>query len=362
MARLLIVDDSALMRRILREILLEGGEHEIRTACDGEDALRQLAEWNPDLVTLDINMPQMDGLTCLARIMTDHPRPVVMVSSLTAQGALSTLEALQMGAVDFVTKPSGTVSLDIRRVKEELRAKVKAALGARARRSSGGAPRQPVAASVAQAPASMKGTGAQGEGKPGLVMIGSSTGGPQTLELILPLLPADFPLSVLVAQHMPGGFTRALAERLNAACQLKVGELSMAQPLRAGQVWIARGDADVTLSKRGRELWAVPTPYAPQYLWHPSVERMVESALGQCQPSELIGVQLTGMGHDGAEALAQLHRRGGRTIAEAEHSCVVYGMPRALVEKRGASVVLGADKVAAQLVTWARAQESRWAS
>jgi two-component system chemotaxis response regulator CheB len=192
--------------------------------------------------------------------------------------------------------------------------------------------------------------------------VGSSTGGPQTLEEILPYLPRGFPLPVLVAQHMPAAFTCALSERLARCCALEVAELSRAQPLVPGKVFIARGDADVILSERSGQLWACPAPADAHFTWHPSIERMARSALEHLPPDRLVGVQLTGMGDDGAPAFAELHRRGGKTIAEAEATCVVYGMPRALVELGGATVVLPAQQVAAQLVTWSEARGCAWAS
>jgi two-component system chemotaxis response regulator CheB len=368
--RVLIVDDSALMRRVLCEILSPGHGFEPVTARDGEDALRLLPEVQPQVVTLDINMPVMDGLTCLSRIMTEHPVPVVMVSSLAQEGALATLEALAMGAVSYVTKPGGTVSVNIREVGDDIRASVKAATKARARPPRPLARTSPRAVPAPRAPArpvdppATRGpvSAARQPALLGLVLVGSSTGGPQTLEEILPYLPGGFPYPVLVAQHMPAAFTSALAERLNRCCALAVEELSRAQPLVPGKVLIARGEADAILSERAGQLWACPAPADAHYTWHPSVERMTRSALEHLPPAHLIGVELTGMGDDGASGMAELRRKGGRTIAEAEATCVVYGMPRALVELGGATVVLPCQRVAAQLVTWSEESERAWVS
>jgi two-component system chemotaxis response regulator CheB len=161
---------------------------------------------------------------------------------------------------------------------------------------------------------------------------------------------------------MPAAFTSALAERLNRCCALAVEELSRAQPLVVGKVFIARGEADTILSERAGQLWACPAPADAHYTWHPSVERMTRSALEHVPPARLIGVELTGMGDDGASAMAELRQKGGRTIAEAEATCVVYGMPRALVELGGATAVLPCQQVAAQLVTWSEESERAWAS
>ncbi|HHQ41378.1 MAG TPA: chemotaxis-specific protein-glutamate methyltransferase CheB [Chromatiales bacterium] len=354
--KVLVVDDSALMRKVLREILTAEPGFEVETARDGEDALERIRELDPDVVTLDINMPRMDGLTCLAHIMSESPRPVVMVSSLTEQGALATFEALELGAVDYVAKPGGTVSLNLREVADEIRAKVRAAAGARTRRRAGAAaaPARPAPARPARragARAAARRPAGRGDGT-GLVLVGVSTGGPGTLEVILTALPEDFPWPVLVAQHMPARFTRVFAERLDRRCALAVREVQRAMPLEPGQIAIAQGDADVLVQRRLGRTTAVTTDPDESLLWHPSVERMVRSALEACPPERLVGVQLTGMGYDGAEAMAELHRRGGRTIAESEESAVVFGMPRELIERGGADVVLPRERIAAQLCEW----------
>ncbi len=360
--KILVVDDSALMRKYLRQMLETQDDFEVHTARDGEDALRQIRELDPDVVTLDINMPVMDGLTCLSHIMTELPRPVVMVSSLTEKGALATFEALELGAVDYLPKPDGTVSLRIKDLTDELIAKVRAALRAKRRprrkikTRTGRRPAEPLGRNrVSQESATRPSMAGPAEGKAveGLVLIGVSTGGPRTLEEILPELPADFPLPVLVAQHMPGKFTRVFAERLNRQCALRVSEVGGPTPLEPGTVWIARGDADVVVSRRKDRLVALSVPADDRFLWHPSVERMVRSALDHVPPEHLIAVELTGMGNDGAEAMAEVHRRGGRTVAESEETAVVFGMPRELIELGGADAVLPADRIAEQLVEWA---------
>ncbi|NOY45849.1 MAG: chemotaxis-specific protein-glutamate methyltransferase CheB [Deltaproteobacteria bacterium] len=349
------------MRKYLRQMLETQDDFEVHTARDGEDALRQIREIDPDVVTLDINMPVMDGLTCLSHIMTEFPRPVVMVSSLTEKGALATFEALELGAVDYLPKPDGTVSLRIKNLTDELIAKVRAALRAKQRpprktkMGPRGRPKRPAAGRTSRERAA----GAEEAGPPdraapeGLVLIGVSTGGPRTLEEILPELPADFPLPVLVAQHMPGKFTRVFAERLNRQCALRVSEVGGPTPLEPGTVWIARGDADVVVSRRKDRLVGLSVPADDRFLWHPSVERMVRSAMDHVPPEHLIAVELTGMGNDGAEAMAEVHRRGGRTVAESEETAVVFGMPRELIELGGADAVLPADRIAGQLVEWA---------
>jgi two-component system chemotaxis response regulator CheB len=180
-----------------------------------------------------------------------------------------------------------------------------------------------------------------------------STGGPRTLEDILPLLPADFPWPVLVAQHMPASFTRPFAERLNNICALSVVEATSPVQLQVGTIYIGKGGADMVLVQRVGKLTVLAKPEDRKFLWHPSVELMGRSALEHCDPARVVGVMLTGMGYDGADAFTELKKRGGRTIAESQETAVVFGMPAELIERGGASLVLPADRIAAQLNVWA---------
>ena len=364
MIKLLVVDDSALMRRLLRETFEAEGDFEVQIARDAAEALAQVHRFAPQVVTLDINMPGMDGLDCLSRIMVEAPRPVVMVSSLTREGAETTLEALKLGAVDFVAKPEGTVSLSIDRIRPMLVAKVRAAAGARLRQSFrlkervrhriGGAQGR---AAVPAAPR----TAAFAPAEPsaaapieGLVVIGASTGGPTALETVLSGLPGDFPWPVLVAQHMPSGFTAAFARRLDAACALRVVEVASPMPVQPGSVYLGRGDADLIVGWRGAALVAISAPASPSYPWHPSVDRLVASARTHVEPSRMLGVLLTGMGRDGAGAMAALREHGGRTIAEDESTAVVWGMPGELVRVGGAEAVLPLPAIPATILRLVR--------
>jgi two-component system chemotaxis response regulator CheB len=354
MTKLLIVDDSALMRRQLATLFEGAGDFEIRQARNGREAVDENREFRPDVVTLDINMPEMDGITALSLIMAERPVPVVMVSSLTEKGALATFEALNLGAVDYVAKPGGTISLSIADIKNELVRKVRAAARARVKTKGSSARgltqrlREERAQSALRPVAVRRGVAGEG-----LVLIGVSTGGPRTLEDVLPLLPADFPWPVLVAQHMPASFTRPFAERLNDMCPLNVVEAAHPMPLEPGTVYIGKGGADMVLAKRGARLTVLPRPENREFLWHPSVELMGRSALEHCDPSRVVAVMLTGMGYDGADAFTEIKKRGGRTIAESEESAVVFGMPAELIERGGASVVLPSEKIAAQINLWA---------
>lgn len=350
MTRLLIVDDSALMRRLLADIFGEAGDFEIEIARGGAEALARLHDFAPDVITLDIQMPDMDGLAVLDRIMIERPTPVVMVSSLTQAGAEATLEAIALGAIDFIAKPRGAISLEIDAVAAPLIDKVRAAARARLSRaarltervrqrigSASGAARRSSRASTAHIASD------------GLVLIGTSTGGPPALDAVLGSLPADFPLPILVAQHMPASFTGPLARRLDRQCAIGVQEVSGTTPLLAGHAYIGRGDADVLVSRRGAALVAIPAPASADYRWHPSVDRMVASAMQQVAPEKLVGVLMTGMGADGAATMTDLMRAGGHVVAEAAETAVVWGMPGALVAADGASIVLPLDRIAEHL-------------
>jgi two-component system, chemotaxis family, protein-glutamate methylesterase/glutaminase len=363
--RLLIADDSALMRKLLEGIFTAEGDFDIRLARNGNEALELVRAFDPQVVTLDIQMPGMDGLTCLSRIMIEAPRPVGMISSLTAKGAEATLEAIELGAVDFIAKPSGAVSLEIDRLRPLLVEKVRAASSARIRRtlrltervrhqirSAGLASRpRPSRASPSRVAKTGKADMKPGSAMlPGLVLIGTSTGGPAALDTVLPQLPADFPWPILVAQHLPASFTGPFAKRLNRECHLDVVEVNQPMPLKPGTIYIGKGDADVMVAPRAAGVIAMPVPAKGSYLWHPSVERMVASALDHLEASHLVGVMMTGMGNDGAEAMKRLRLTGGHTIAEAESSAIVWGMPGELVKNGGAETVRPLEDIAETII------------
>ncbi|WP_037088040.1 chemotaxis-specific protein-glutamate methyltransferase CheB [Neorhizobium vignae] len=356
MIRLLIVEDSALMRKLLGRIFSAEGDFEIEYARDGAEALKVVSNFRPDVVTLDIHMPLMDGLTCLDRIMLEHPCPVVMVSSLTEEGAEETLAALEIGAVDFIAKPSGAISLSIDELTPRLIEKVRTAATVRIRRSrrlaervrltQRAAPRQALPARHRENSSPRT----RDAGRPGLVLIGTSTGGPPALDAVLANLPADFGWPVVVAQHMPASFTGPLARRLNTICALTVTEVKLQTKLEPCNIYIARGDADIVISLRGGSLVAMAAPIDPAYRWHPSVDRMVRSAMKHVPTPDLVGILMTGMGNDGAAAMADLQAAGGYTIAESEETAVVWGMPGELVRLNGASEIRRVDEIGACLL------------
>ena len=361
MIRLLIVDDSPLMRRLLGGIFRQESDFEIDFARDGAEAIEKLHAIKPDVVTLDIHMPRMDGLACLDRIMVERPCPVVMVSQRTEAGAAETLKALELGAVDFIPKPDGAVSLEIDALAPQLVEKVRGAAAARIRPTLRLAERVRARASAKMPstsrrlgiPATTTATGVDrtvDPALPGLVLVGTSTGGPQALDALLTPLPANFPWPILVAQHMPASFTGALAQRLIKACALNVLEVSSPTPIEPGNVYVARGDADMLLRRQRGKLIAAAAPSDPQFRWHPSVDRMVASAATLVAPERLIGVLMTGMGNDGAQTMADLRRAGGFTIAEAEESAVVWGMPGELVRADGADIVAPLERITSALL------------
>ncbi|WP_028294633.1 chemotaxis-specific protein-glutamate methyltransferase CheB [Oceanobacter kriegii] len=390
MTKLLIVDDSALMRRHLTSVFEEVGGYDIHVARNGAEAVAMNTSIEPDVVTLDINMPEMDGLEALSIMMAERPVPVVMVSSLTERGALATFEALNLGAIDFVAKPGGTISLSLDAIHKDLIRKVRSAARARLKKPSRSAAasasarqaEQPATRSSARTTRTAASTesrsartssraiqqpaGISGDLKPGipnynelnvddpLIIVGVSTGGPRTLEDILPNLPADLPCPLLIAQHMPQSFTRSLADRLDRVCALKVEEINSPTVLCNGHIYIAQGGHDILLSRRGTRLSAMPKPEDAEFLWHPSVERLGISALKTCKPANVMAVMLTGMGYDGDNAFTELRHAGAHTLAESEQSSVVFGMPDALIRKGGAIEVVPADRIADRMIAWSR--------
>ncbi len=358
-----MVDDSALVRRLLRQVLADEAGFDTAFAADGEKALARLRDFEPDVVILDINMPGMGGLACLDRIMLERPTPVITFSSLTGEGAAESVEALALGAVDVMRKPSGPLSLSVAELAGELVAKVRAAEGMRLRRTHRLAERvrtltRPGAAAARSrpigAPSPRSVSARRGAARPRLVLVGCSTGGPPALDALLGPLPADFPCPILIAQHMPVAFTGPLARRLDGVCPLPVSEVIEPTRLEPGHVYVARGGADVVVVAKPGGLFAQPVTAGADYAWHPSVDRMVQSALAARPPAELIGVLMTGMGNDGAASMTALRAGGGWTLAEAEETAVVWGMPGELVRAGGAAEVAPLDDLASRLAGWVR--------
>jgi two-component system, chemotaxis family, protein-glutamate methylesterase/glutaminase len=348
--KVLVIDDSALVRKLLGRVLADASDFEVFFARNGLEGLERLKAVSPDVVTLDIHMPGMDGLACLDRIMIEHPCPVVMVSSLTQEGAEATLEALRLGAVDFAPKPEGAVSLHMEAFAPLFVAKVRAAAGAKLRKSLRLRERiQHRIGGAAPLPRLARGGQKRALGD-GIVLVGISTGGPPALETLLTALPSNFPWPIVIAQHMPASFTDALARRLDGLCAISVTEVARPTVLEPGRAYIGRGDADVIVARRGTDLIATPVVAEVGYPWHPSANRLVGSAMEHVPPGRLVGVLMTGMGNDGVGAMMRLRALGGRTIAEAEETAVVWGMPGELAKAGGADWILPLPAIADQLL------------
>lgn len=337
--KVLIVDDSALMRKLFTELFEKEG-FIVRVARNGEEALTKAVEFEPDCITLDINMPVMDGMTCLAMLKKLYTCPIIMVSSLTQKGATITLEALALGASDFVLKTGGTVSRDISDLEIPLINKIHAL-------TKTGKPQRPTTKTP---PVVKQKVVRSNKSVPfEVVLVGVSTGGPKKLEHLVANLSPSFPAPVVISQHMPASFTNALAKRLDGLSPLSVVEVDNKMPMKPGKVYLAKGDADLAFSKVGKDVFARPVPSSPSFLWHPSIDRMVDSALTCYKPLSMLCVQLTGMGCDGVAAMSKAFKEGATTIAESEATSVVFGMPKELIEAGCASFVLDSPKVASKL-------------
>jgi two-component system chemotaxis response regulator CheB len=336
--RVLIVDDSAFMRQIFFRLLSNDPElMVVATARDGVDALNKIEQYKPDVVTLDVAMPNMDGLECLAKIMRDCPLPVIMVSSLTSEGAEPTIRSLELGAVDYVAKTSTTRVEELESIQQELIQKIKAAAGVAISKLERPIGSRVGAISVPSAPQPFLQTISTSMLDLDLIAIGSSTGGPKALYYLLPLLTSNFPLGIVVAQHMPKDFTGVFAKRLNALCQIEVVEAHDGDHIEPGKVLIAPSGYQSRVVRQNSVL-VLEVSDQPGMLYKPSVDYLFQSIAESCK-GKVISILLTGMGSDGAAGMKKLRDLGARTIAEAEASCVVFGMPRVAIELGGAEYV-----------------------
>jgi two-component system chemotaxis response regulator CheB len=319
----LIVDDSAFMRTALSRMI--GSDPDLTvlgTARSGEEALEKVGALNPDVITLDVEMPGLNGLETLRRIMAQSPRPVIMVSSVTMRDAEITFNALGAGAFDYVPKQLASTSLDIMHIQADLIAKVKAAAHSRRPRSIARKPPQVAAAPEREAFVTT----------PAIVALGTSTGGPKALQEILPLLTPDLAVPILIVQHMPAGFTTPFAMRLNTLCQVPVHEATHQKIIQSGTVYIAPAGLQMTVERHADSRPTIClSPHPENHLHIPSVDILMQSVAAAYR-SLAMGVILTGMGSDGALGMKAIHRAGGITIGQDEATSVVYGMPRACAE------------------------------
>jgi two-component system, chemotaxis family, protein-glutamate methylesterase/glutaminase len=334
--RVLVVDDSATVRAVLaRNLDASPGIEVVGRANDGIEAIERIKELRPDVVTLDIEMPRLDGLAALERIMQECPTRVVMVSTLTRQGADATLRALDLGAIDFIEKPTGAGTLAALDIAAEVADKVRGAAGATFRKRT-----------VSRGPGSLVTNRGERQWRKGIVVIGSSTGGPPALREVISHLPADLGLPVLVVQHMPPGFTKSMAERLNGASPLKVVEAEEGSRLQVGTVLVAPGGLHMTIDTH-REVHFNQDP--PECGVRPSVNITLASAV-KVFGENVVSAILTGMGNDGTRGAGLVHAAGGRVITQDEDTCVVYGMPRAVVEAGFSTEVKPLHEIASAIV------------
>ncbi|MUK89895.1 chemotaxis-specific protein-glutamate methyltransferase CheB [Ornithinibacillus sp. L9] len=333
--RVIVVDDSAFMRKMITDILESDNRiNVIATARNGEEGIQKIKRWKPDVVTLDVEMPKMDGITALATIMKENPLPIVMLSSVTAEGASKTVQAISNGAVDFITKPSGSISLDINTIKQEIIDKVLAASQAQLTTQTRHVKPHP------------KLQQAQQPHKKSIIAIGSSTGGPRALQTVLTSLPVEFDTPILIAQHMPRGFTKSLAERLNIKTHIHVKEATHGEIIKDRTAYIAPGSFHMKIRNVGTAYAIELSEESQGYLHKPSVDVLFESLTNMKRVNK-IAVVLTGMGSDGSVGVKRLKDVDPNTIviAESEESSVVYGMPKSAIKTNVVNYILHIQQV-----------------
>jgi two-component system chemotaxis response regulator CheB len=345
--RVLIVDDSALVRQMLGQLLASDPEIELVGAAPDPIAAREMIKsLNPDVLTLDIEMPRMDGLAFLEKIMTLRPMPVVMISSLTQKGADTALRALAMGAVDYVGKPTIGLKDGLQALRDEIVAKVKTAALAKVRPLSRDA-----------VPPARVATGGGYSSSEKLIAIGASTGGVEALQTVLTAFPSDAP-AILVTQHMPATFTASFASRLNQFCAMTVSQARDRERVLPGHVYIAPGGYHLELTRSGANYVCRVTEEPPVSGHRPSVDVLFRS-VARAAGSNAVGIILTGMGNDGAMGLLEMRRAGASTIGQNEATCVVYGMPKVAQECGATEVELPIEKIPEQVLFRCQATATR---
>jgi len=330
--KVMVVDDSALMRKFLSEIMESDDQLTlIATARNGEDALNKIKKYKPDVLTLDIDMPKLNGIETLKRIMMENPMPVIMVSSHTIRGSRVTVEALSLGAVDFVTKPSLMNDQGVEELNRMLPLKIKEA--ARARINPGFALTSRMNYKVTKS--------ASGRAARQIVAIGASTGGPRALVEVVSSFPKDFPAAVFITQHMPAGFTRSLAARLDKAAMIKVQEAASGDKILEGEAYLAPGGYHLMVTK---EATTILSDAAQVNHVRPSVDVMMES-LADLYGPDMVGVILTGMGRDGCEGMAAIKAKGGKTVVQDPSQAVIPSMPQAVIKRGLADIIVPLEQI-----------------
>lgn len=372
--RVVVIDDSAFMRKVIGDLLEQDpGIQVVAKGRNGSEAMGLIKKWSPDVVTLDVEMPVMNGLEALEAIMKEAPLPVVMLSSLTKQGANETIRALEIGAVDFIPKPSGAISLDLPTIGTEIIQKVKAAAHIKMSRllqmeekmksirsNWVGASKSPLFYAAAEKKAMNE---TRKEERPdrslrkgkieNLIAVGTSTGGPKALQVLLKGLPRNFKGSMVIVQHMPPGFTKSLAQRLNSLCEIEVSEAEDNQVLQEGHAYIAPGNYHMEIKQRADgEIYISLNQAQPRGGHRPSVDTLFESITQIRHPSKY-AIIMTGMGNDGTAGLKKLKETGVRSvIAEDESTCVVFGMPRAAIQAGTVDIIAPLHEISIQLMRY----------
>ncbi|GIO21987.1 chemotaxis response regulator protein-glutamate methylesterase [Oceanobacillus sp. J11TS1] len=344
----LVVDDSAFMRKMITEILEEDGRFQVvGTATDGLDGVNKAKKLRPDVVTMDVQMPKLDGLEALKQIMVEYPVPVVMLSSETRKGTDQTIQAISTGAVDFITKPSGAISLDIKKVEKEICNKVYTAAKVKVHKKINEAKAHVPIEHIKQ-PITMPGKPSLASKK--LVAIGTSTGGPRALQEVITALPKNLRAPVAVVQHMPPGFTASLSERLNHMSQVTVKEAEHGELMKKGTVYIAPGGYHMEVKSSGMALVISLNQEPPENGHRPSVNTLFRS-LCALKNYQIVTCVLTGMGNDGTLGLKELKKNNPHvlSIAETEETAIVYGMPKSIINEGLADYQLPLNQMASQL-------------
>lgn len=340
--KVLVVDDSAFMRKVITDILQSDSSiNVVDTAKDGKEAIQKIADLKPDVVTLDVEMPVLDGLSCLKQILKNSFMPVVMLSSLTMDGADATIRALEDGAVDFITKPTNIFDMKAEEKKQEIIDKVKIA------KKANKIKREP----IIDIPTRKKSEFTKSSNMKTIVAIGTSTGGPKALQSVIPLIPGDAPAAYLVVQHMPPGFTKSLADRLNTMSEATVKEAENGELIKPGTVYIAPGDYHMLVERTPLgEVKIKLTQTSPVGGHRPAVNVMMES-LSDTSLKNVVGVIMTGMGGDGSEGIKKLKKNNDAyIIAQDEKSCVVYGMPKVALQTGAVDVVVPLKDITSEIM------------
>ncbi|MEK5079669.1 chemotaxis response regulator protein-glutamate methylesterase [Solibacillus sp. FSL W7-1436] len=370
--KLLVVDDSAFMRKLISDFFSDHRHIEvIGAARNGKDAIKKIEQLKPDVVTMDVEMPEMNGMEALKEIMQKHPLPVIMLSSTTKRGAENTLMAMEYGAVDFVAKPSGSISLDLHKIKNELVHKVEEASKVTVSKLRKPFHKSTAASQLPHQPLNNEESKLKNMKKPTVkidvpmkktdwsktskkfILIGTSTGGPRALQEVITKIPANVGAPILIVQHMPAGFTKSLATRLDQLSDIHVKEAEQGDLLQKGTAYIAPGGYHLKLRKIGSSFAVVLDDQEPPRAGHrPSVDVMFED-VSQYQEFDKIAVIMTGMGYDGSKGLVSLKKTGNvMAIAESAETCIVYGMPKAAVETQLVDEVADVDDIAKTIMKY----------